>query len=155
MSFLRQVLEIQCWWYRIRQRGQRTAGGQEKDPAIASVARREQEDTSGGHQKDKRRTQGSQVWHEDSRRTPSRTQGSPARPENGRKMRTTGGQGEDNRRTTPGHRVQGCDQRLWPAFFPKREPQQHTVWGKEATKTTQSKAARKRRQSKTTTMTCI
>ena len=122
MSFLRQVLEIQCWWYRIRQRGQRTAGGQEKDPAIASVARREQEDTSGGHQKDKRRTQGSQVWHEDSRRTPSRTQGSPARPENGRKMRTTGGQGEDNRRTTPGHRVQGCDQRLWPAFFLRENP---------------------------------
>ena len=56
-------------------------------------ARQHGQKTAGGHQDDK----------EDKRRT----RGPQARP----------GQEQDNKRTTPGHRVQGCGQRLWPESF--------------------------------------
>ena len=53
--------------------------------------------TAGGHQDDKRRTEGPQAWQEDT----SRVQGSPAWPED---SRTTAGHLEDKKRITGGQR---------------------------------------------------
>ena len=89
-------------------RKKRGGKGQEEDKATGFAR------TASGQQEDKRRTQDSRSTSGQEEETGFASAAS----------RTTGGEEKDNRRTTPGHRVQGRAHRLASVFFPKREPQQ-------------------------------
>lgn len=97
--------------------------GQKEDTGLASAARgqRSQTTAAGGQEKDTKKTR--ERNREDTARTRGGQEENTRNPREDTRLASKLTQQdkckrqEDTRRTRPGHRAQGCGQRLWPIFF--------------------------------------